>query len=110
MRKIALFIALTAVVSTARAEDKTALAEAAEAVKPAAEAYSDYIQKSVNQIFASGKGATAEAAKRNLAEMDRKERESNRGVRKTVKECIKPNGLIDDDVKECTEGLRVKTW
>ncbi|MCO2104794.1 hypothetical protein FA403_30945, partial [Pseudomonas aeruginosa] len=41
---------------------------------------------------------------------DKREREANRGVRKTMKECIKPENVIDDDVKECMEGLRVKEW
>jgi len=27
-----------------------------------------------------------------------------------MKECIKLGNVIDDDVKECTEGLREKTW
>ncbi len=41
---------------------------------------------------------------------DQREREANRGVRRTMKECIKPGNVIDDDVKECMEGLRIKEW
>ncbi len=37
---------------------------------------------------------------------DKRDREANRGVRKSMKECIKLGNVIDDDVKECTEGLR----
>ncbi|MFT0212907.1 hypothetical protein VQ643_09875 [Pseudomonas sp. F1_0610] len=39
-------------------------------------------------------------------------RPNNRVMRvtKSVKECIKPNGLIDDEVQECVNGTREKTW
>ncbi|SDI00113.1 hypothetical protein SAMN05216603_11897 [Pseudomonas benzenivorans] len=52
----------------------------------------------------------AEGARANLKMQDQREREANRGTRKSMKECIKPGNVIDDDVKECTEGLREKTW
>ena len=55
----------------------------------------------MNKFFAGSKGPMGEAAR---------EREANRGVRHTMKECIKPGNVIDDDVKECTEGLRDKNW
>lgn len=51
-----------------------------------------------------------DAARKNLKMLDKREREANRGVRKSMKECIKPSNLIDNDVKECTEGLREKSW
>ncbi len=51
-----------------------------------------------------------EGARANLKMQDKRDREANRGVRKSMKECIKPGNVIDDDVKECTEGLRLKTW
>ncbi|RRW12661.1 hypothetical protein EGJ43_17765, partial [Stutzerimonas stutzeri] len=51
-----------------------------------------------------------EAARANLKAQDNREREANRGVRRTMKECIKPGNVIDDDVKECKDGLRIKTW
>jgi len=27
-----------------------------------------------------------------------------------MKECIKPGNVIDDDVKECVDGLRNREW
>ncbi|ERU64962.1 hypothetical protein Q053_04569 [Pseudomonas aeruginosa BWHPSA048] len=51
-----------------------------------------------------------DAARKNLKMQDKRDREANRGVRKSMKECIKPGNVIDDDVKECMEGLRVKEW
>lgn len=57
-----------------------------------------------------GKRAIAEGARANLKVQDQREREANRETRKSMKECIKPGNVIDDDVKECTEGLREKSW
>jgi len=37
-------------------------------------------------------------------------RQATRSTRKTMKECIKPGNAIDDDVKECMDGLRPKEW
>ena len=31
-------------------------------------------------------------------------------VMRSVRECIKPNGLIDDEVQMCVNGTREKTW
>ncbi|CAI9905525.1 hypothetical protein L346_05471 [Pseudomonas aeruginosa MSH-10] len=51
-----------------------------------------------------------DAARKSLKMQDKREKEANRGVRKSMKECIKPGNVIDDGVKECMEGLRVKEW
>ena len=52
----------------------------------------------------------AEAARANLKQQDLAEKEANRGVRRSVKECMKPGNVIDDDVQECVRGYREKTW
>lgn len=31
-------------------------------------------------------------------------------VTRSLKDCIKPNGLIDDEVQMCVNGTRKKTW
>jgi hypothetical protein len=64
----------------------------------------------VNEFFAGSKGVMGEAARANLKAQDQREREANRGVRRTMRECIKPGNVIDDDVKECIDGLRERTW
>lgn len=46
----------------------------------------------------------------NLKMQEQAERQANRGTRKPMKECIKPGNVIDDDVKECMEGLRERDW
>lgn len=110
MNNALLIFAVFSFTTMASADEKTALAEAAESMKPIIEAPADYLQKSIMQSLASGKGAMAEGARNNLKMQAQREKEANRGVRKSMKECIKPGNVIDDDVKECTEGLREKEW
>ena len=95
---------------TASAEDKTALAQAAEAMEPALKAYTDYIQKSVMQTFAENDSALGQAARNQLRAQERAEMETNRGPMRSVRECMKPGNVIDQDVQECAQGFRAKTW
>lgn len=41
---------------------------------------------------------------------DKRDREANRGVRKSMKECIKPGRVINDEMKERMKGIGVKDW
>ena len=68
------------------------------------------LNKRMLRGMARGNGALADAARKNLKEMDLAEKEKNRGELRTVKECIKPGNVIDDDVQECVRGYREKTW
>lgn len=109
MKRMLIAIALTS--SPALAEESKPIAtQAGDAIRPAAEAYGKTVDKLANELFAGSKGPIGEAARTNLKAQDLREREANRGVRRTMKECIKPGNVIDDDVKECTEGLRENTW
>ncbi|OBY91679.1 hypothetical protein A6723_018195 [Pseudomonas sp. AU11447] len=110
MKTILTSVAILSCAPLASAEEKTALAEAAETMKPIIEVPAQYLEKSIMQGLADGKGPLAEGARRNLKMQAQRDREANRGVRKSMKECIKPGNVIDDDVKECTEGTREKTW
>ncbi|WP_462382078.1 hypothetical protein [Pseudomonas sp. Marseille-QA0892] len=105
------FFMLSAVffTSAASAED-TALAKTANAIRPAIEAATIYTQKSFLQTMAGGSGPMADGATRALSQLDHHERLQNRGPRRTMQECIKPGSVIDDDVKECMEGLRPRSW
>lgn len=104
-------LALTLAASPVIAEESKPIAtQVGDAIRPAAETYGKGMQKLVNEFFAGSKGPMGEAARANLKAQDKREREANRGVRRTMKECIKPGNVIDDDVKECMEGLRVKEW
>ncbi|MBA1213403.1 hypothetical protein [Pseudomonas oryzihabitans] len=91
------------------AED-TALAQAANTIRPAVEAATSYTQKSILQTWAAGKGPMADGARRNLANIERQERIDNRGPRRSMQECIKPGSVLDEDVKECMAGLRERQW
>lgn len=109
MKRILLALALAASPAFAE-ESKPVATQVGDALRPAAEAYGKGMQTLVNELFAGSKGPMGEAARANLKAQDKREREANRGVRRTMKECIKPGNVIDDDVKECIEGLRVRDW
>ncbi|MDH0894432.1 MULTISPECIES: hypothetical protein [unclassified Pseudomonas] len=68
------------------------------------------ISKRMMRALAQGKGMVAEAARENLKQQELAEKEASRGVRRSVKECMKPGNVIDDDVQECVRGYREKTW
>lgn len=109
MKKI--FIALLLITTTANAEEQKPIAtQAGEAITPYAEAFGETVNRTMMELMAGGKGLLAEGAHTNLQMQDQRERVANRDTRKSMKECIKPGNVIDDDVKECTEGLREKTW
>lgn len=104
-------LALLAITTCVIAEEEKSLpTKAAEGIAPYAKAIGDGINRGVMEFMAGTGGGIGNAAKANLAQQDKAVREANRGTRKTMKECIKPGNVIDDDVKECTEGLREKSW
>lgn len=110
MRRMLLALALAAAPTLAE-ESKPVATQIGEVMRPAAEAYGKTMNRLVNEYMAgASKGPLGEAARANLKAQDQREREATRGVRRTMKECIKPGNVIDDDVKECMEGLRKKEW
>lgn len=110
MKRMLLALALAASPALAE-ESKPVATQIGEAMRPAAEAYGKTMNRLVNEYMAgASKGPLGDAARANLKAQDQREREANRGVRRTMKECIKPGNVIDDDVRESMEGLRSKTW
>ncbi|OMG62001.1 hypothetical protein AUR61_018535 [Stutzerimonas balearica] len=109
MKRILLALAVVATPTLAE-ESKPIATQVGDAMRPAAEAYSNTMTRLVNEYFAGSKGVLGEAARANLKAQDQSEREANRGVRRSMTECIKPGNVIDNDVKECMDGLRVKEW
>lgn len=91
-------------------ESKPLATQAAEVTAPAARVIGSGISRIATEFMAGTDGVLGEGARANLKMQDKREREANRSVRKSMKECIKPGNIIDDDVKECTEGLRARTW
>lgn len=105
------FVGLTAIAQQSIASESKPLAtQAAEAIQPYAKKLGDAVDQTVHEFFAGTDGPLGDAARSNLQSREQAEREANRGTRKSMKECIKPGNVIDDDVKECMEGLREKTW
>ncbi|MCQ4243385.1 hypothetical protein [Stutzerimonas stutzeri] len=109
MKRILLALALVSTSALAE-ESKPIGTQVGDAMRPAAEAYSNTMTRLINELFTGSKGPMGEAARANLKAQDQREREANRGVRRTMKECIKPGNVIDEDVKECMDGLRNKEW
>jgi len=107
-----MLLALALAANPAIAEESKPIAtQVGEAMRPAAEAYGNTMNRLVNEYMAgASKGPLGDAARANLKAQDQREREANRGVRRTMKECIKPGNVIDDDVKDCIDGTRIKEW
>ncbi|QIJ02050.1 hypothetical protein GII23_19245 [Stutzerimonas balearica] len=104
-------LALALIASPILAEESKPIAtQVGDAMRPAAEAYGKTVSRWTDEFFAGSKGVMGEAARANLKAQDQREREANRGVRRSMRDCIKPGNVIDDDVKECIEGLRRKDW
>jgi len=108
--KKSVVIALTLFSINVSAEEKTALAEAGEAIQPALKAATDYFEKSVMQSLADNDTGLGQAARNRLEAQELAEMEENRGTMRSVRECMKPGNVIDEDVQECARGLRQKTW
>ena len=93
-----------------REPSKPVMTKAVEATLPAVETFSKFTEEKFLEGMAGGKGPMADGARAVLAQKDMRELEANRGPRQSMKDCIKPNGLIDQDVKMCMDGLMPKRW
>ena len=85
-----MLLALALAESPAIAEKSKPIAtQVGEAMRPAAEAYGKTMNRLVNEYMAgASKGPLGDAARANLKAQDQREREANRGVRRTMKEYI----------------------
>jgi hypothetical protein len=109
MKKTAV-LALAIVSLAANADDQTALSKAIDSIRPATDAAGEYVSKSIMQSLSGNDTPLGRAARDNLERQAKAEREANRGTRKTMKECIKPGNVIDEDVQECIMGMRERNW
>lgn len=105
---IALVVIMTSYAVSA--EEKTVLSTAADAIAPITKKAGDYINKSIMQSLSGNDTPLGRAARDNLERQAKAERKANRGTRKTMKECIKPGNVIDEDVQECMTGMRERDW
>lgn len=111
MKAASLTFILASLALPSSADDSKPLAtQAGEAVQPYAKQIGHAIDRTVMEFFAGEDGLMGDAARSNLKVQEQTERQANRSTRKTMKECIKPGNVIDDDVKECVEGLKVRDW
>ncbi len=114
MKDLSILFLLTGLTATVQqpfaSESKPIATQAAEAIQPYAKKIGEAVDQTVNEFLAGTDGPLGDAARSNLQSREQAERETNRGTRKSMKECIKPGNVIDDDVKECMEGVREKNW
>jgi len=108
MKMLLLALAITSAPAIAEEQISTTAKitrAAVSAAEPAGRVLHDVVREIVagNNGMLSSKGMHIDGPEQNP-------QQKSRGTRKTMKECIKPEKFIDDDVKECIEGLRVKTW
>lgn len=103
---VAILSLLVPIIATADVVDDAAKGITDNIVIPLAE----QLQERTLRSLASGKGPMADAARKDLKQKDIAEKEETRGLRRTVKDCIKPGNVLDDDVQECVRGYREKTW
>lgn len=82
----------------------------AEQNEPWIKPFTDVFRNGIMDSLANGKGGLADAARKDKQARELQEKEANRSERRTVKECIKPGNVIDDDVQECVRGYRERTW
>lgn len=91
-------------------ERKPLPTQAAEAIQPLATEFSKTVNTGVSDYLAGTPGPLGDAARRNQQAGTTAMAQPVRGTRKTMAQCLKPGDLIDQDVKECIEGTRVRDW
>ncbi|MBD1554547.1 nuclease-related domain-containing protein [Pseudomonas typographi] len=68
------------------------------------------VNRATLEVLAGTQGPLADGARRTLARQAHTEAVAQRGSRRSLQACIKAGNLIDDDVNECMQGLRVRDW
>lgn len=108
-------ISLTWIALNANSEERqdvgqTVLSKAFDSAKPATSNAINYIHKSMMQSLSSGDGILGNAARADLANREQRKSQESRNTTRSVRECMKPGNVIDQDVKECANGLRERDW
>jgi hypothetical protein len=71
---------------------------------------SGLVSGSTNDYLAGMPGAIGDSARRNQRTSAAVVAQRERVTRRPMADCVKPGPLIDLDVKECMDGMRVKDW
>ncbi len=108
MKKLLLALAITSAPAIAE-EQKSTTAKITRAAITAAEPASRVLHDAIREIV-GGRNAVLPNESMNIDRPGLIDHQAQRSPRKPMKECIKPGNVIDEDVKECMEGLRIKEW
>ncbi|SDH95515.1 hypothetical protein [Pseudomonas panipatensis] len=87
--------------------------QAAEALQPAAKAFSHAVSQTGLEFMAGTDGPMgdgARAALKQQARIEQRDQIGNTNIVRSLKECMKPGNVVDNEVKACTEGRLEKTW
>lgn len=110
MRKITLLgigigIGIAAILTNKEGEKINVVEAATAPIRPITEKATQRIAKDFSEYALKGTSYEKHAQDRQL-----KQDKQTLRVTRSVKECIKPGGLIDDEVQMCVNGTREKTW
>lgn len=107
-----LAIAVMAASSTIHAEEPIAT-QIGRAIDPIAEKAGKAVHQTTLEYFAGTKGMLGDGARQALKEQQRAEQRNqigNTNIIHSLRDCMKPGNVVDDEVKACTEGRLEKTW
>lgn len=93
--------------------EKPIATQVAETLQPAAKAFGNAVAQTGLEFMAGTDGPMAEGAQLALKQQARNEQRSqlgNTNIIRSVKQCMKPGNVVDNEVKACTEGRIDKTW
>ena len=97
-------LAVAALSFSANAEERTIYDDAIEAYRPVSNIISNELTKFTDALVYDAYGVKPGAA------AQRRNDPTRMRVTRSVKECIKPNNVMDDDVQRCVNGTLEKTW
>jgi hypothetical protein len=107
-----LAIAVLATSSTIHAEEPIAT-QAGRAIDPIAQKAGKAIHQTTLEYFAGTKGMLGDGAREALKQQQRSAQQNqigNTNITRSLRDCMKPGNVVDDEVKACTEGRLEKTW
>lgn len=108
MKKILLALAITSAPAIAE-EQKSTTAKITRTAVSAAEPAARVLHDAISEIV-GGKNGILSSESMHIGRPELNAQHATRSTRKTMKECIKPGNVIDDDVKECIDGMRLRSW
>lgn len=93
--------------------EKPIATQAAEALQPTAKAFSNAVTQTGLEFMAGTGGPMgdgARAALKQQARIEQRNQIGNTNIVRSLKYCMKPGNVVDNEVKACTEGRIDKSW